>query len=111
MLAPRRRVILGTSAIGDHGEPGPGRTQEPAEPDALALAALAHPVHAVIPVAGAHQRQAMRPRLQARIERKCAVVEQTYLGLRYGGLKERVMLIGLQDRSLEEWYQLVEDAA
>jgi len=39
--------------------------QEKAQPDALAAALHAHPVHAVVPVAAAHQRQAMHPEAQA----------------------------------------------
>ena len=38
------------------------RVEQPAEPDALALAQFADAVHAVVPVAGADQRQAVRRR-------------------------------------------------
>ena len=40
--------------------------EEEAEPDAFALALRADQVHAVVPVAGAHQRQAVRAEAQAR---------------------------------------------
>ena len=37
------------------------RDKEPPVPDALALAVRAHLIHAVVPVAGAHERQSVRP--------------------------------------------------
>ena len=39
--------------------------QEEAQPDAFALALIAHQVHAVVPVAGADQRQAVLAEAQA----------------------------------------------
>jgi hypothetical protein len=50
------------------------RIEEPAEPDALALALFADAVHAVVPVAGAHQRQAVRPtaRLASSARAQCS---------------------------------------
>ena len=50
-----------------------GGVEEPAEPDTLAFAQVADAVHAVIPVAGAHQRQAMFSNVQAAIQRAHAV--------------------------------------
>ena len=50
--------------------------QKPAEPDALAAARGADPVHAVVPVAGAEQRQAVRADGQARIQRAHAMLIQ-----------------------------------
>ncbi len=49
--------------------------QEPAEPDAFALAALAYPVHAVIPVAGADQRQTVRSGGKTFVQREYAMGE------------------------------------
>ena len=62
--------------------------QQPAQPDALAPALLAHPVHAVVPVAAADQRQAVGADRQARVKRAGAMVVQA------GGL--------VRDRWLEE---------
>ena len=52
------------------------RVQEPAEPDALAAACDADAIHAVVPIAGAEQRQAVRADRQTRIERAHAMLEQ-----------------------------------
>ena len=62
--------------LGQGGEGGEGRVQEPGEPDALARAALAHAVHAVVPVAGADQRQAVAAQGQALVQRAGAMLEQ-----------------------------------
>ena len=48
------------AGLGKRGEGVDDGAEKPAQPDALALALLADPVHAVIPVAGAHQGQAVR---------------------------------------------------
>ena len=50
--------------------------EEEAEPDALAPSFAAHEVHAVVPIAGAHQRQAVLARRQAAVERAPAVLEE-----------------------------------
>ena len=51
--------------------------QEPAEPHALAAAVLADAVHAVVPVAGADQRQAMLAHLERALEAAAAVLEES----------------------------------
>ena len=62
--------------MGDAGELRERRVQEPAEPDALALALASDAVHAVVPVAGAHQRQAVAADGEAAVEGARAVLEE-----------------------------------
>ena len=50
------------------------REQEPAKPNTFSFSAFANPVHAVIPVAGAHERQAMGAMGQAAIKRAGAML-------------------------------------
>ena len=52
--------------------------QEPAQPHALAAAVLADAVHAVIPVAGADQRQAVRAHVERALESAPAMFEQAW---------------------------------
>ena len=63
--------------VGERREGGERGVQEPAEPDALALPQFADAVHAVVPVAGADQRQAVGAERQALIERAGAMLEQS----------------------------------
>ena len=61
------------------------RGQKPAEPDAFALSLRADFIHAVVPVAGADQRQPVTPSLQRPRDRAGAVlVERQLLGRRTG---------------------------
>ncbi len=89
--------------LGEHG------MEEPAEPDALATPLVADPVHPVVPVAGADQRQAVRTDGQAGLDRPGAVLEQ---GRRFSGEFRqvvRVVLAGTDRRALDERHRLVED--
>ena len=63
--------------------------QEEAQPDALALAAHPHQIHAVVPVAGAHQRQAVRAEAQAVRDRAHAVLVEAG---RRGGASGQVVV-------------------
>ena len=49
---------------------------EPAEPDALSFAVLAHAIHAVIPVTRAHERQTVNSNIKAAVKGACAMFEQ-----------------------------------
>ena len=51
--------------------------KEEAQPDAFAFAMLADQIHAVVPVAGAHQRQAVLADVQAVHDRAHAVLVQS----------------------------------
>ncbi len=83
--------------------------EQPAEPDALALAALADPVHAVVPVAGADQRQAMGAgQGEALVEAARAMLEQRRRLVGLVGLEEGVVLAGRERRAVEERHALVQ---
>ena len=81
---PRRPARLGAVAPGALGVAARSRqiganarrtvAEEEAEPDALAAALDAHAVHAVVPVAAADERQPVRARGQAAIDRADAVL-------------------------------------
>ena len=57
--APASRASVLAARLGDRRERGQDDVQEPAQPDALAAALVADPVHAVVPVARPDQRQAV----------------------------------------------------
>lgn len=68
-------LVLGCR--GQRGEQVDGAHQQPAEPDAFALPLGANPVHAVVPVAGADQRQTVfAGKLQALVDTQSAMFEQ-----------------------------------
>ena len=76
MCAPAARAVR-VALVGQRREQRDGARAEPAEPDAFALAAFADPVHAVVPVAAADQRQAVPAgQLQALVEAAGAMLEQ-----------------------------------
>src|SRR5215213_10455854 len=84
------------------GESSEGRVQEPTEPHALALAADADTVHAVIPVACAHQRQAVLAHCKAAIDRTRAMLVDRR-GLRGDRwLRVALLLIGIEQGLFEE---------
>ena len=90
-------------------KPGERGVQEPAEPDALALAAAPDAVHAVVPVARAHQRQAVRADREAASSARaqCSNSERRL------GRSLRLEVVvrpdpGTQRRSVEERHHLVE---
>src|SRR5262249_39401312 len=70
--APRRPRRVAAS-LGELCERLQHGDEEPAVPDALTLAVGAYPVHAIVPVARAHQRQAVRPQLVAVLQGADAV--------------------------------------
>ena len=94
---------------GDRDEGGERCVQEPAQPDALALARLADAIHAVVPVAGAHQRQAVRAGGEREVEAAGAVLEQRRRLVGLGRLEIEVVVGGLQGRAVDERHPLVED--
>ena len=83
--------------------------KEPAEPDALALAAGADQIQAVVPVSRADQRQAVAADRKALVEGPRAVFEQSGVLLGNGRLKVRLQLVGVQHRPLEKRNHFVEN--
>ena len=69
-------VSAAPRALGDGREAQQRGVQEPAEPNAFAAPRDADPIHAVVPIAGAEQRQAVRADCKTRIERAHAMLEQ-----------------------------------
>ena len=84
--------------------------QKPGQPDRLAASLMADPVHAVVPVAGAHQRQAVRAQRQAAVDGAGAVLVHAG-GLLAGlGCVIRVFSAFGNRRSVDECHVLVQHA-
>ena len=62
--------------LGQRGKARQDGQLEPGQPDAFTQPAFANPVHAVVPVAGAHQRQAVSAAVETDVDRPRAVLEQ-----------------------------------
>ncbi len=95
MRAPALRA-RGITRVRVHRELPDHRDEEPCHPHALALAVLADPIHAIVPVTGAEQRQAVRAHRQAGVDRPCAMLEQRARLLRRLRCEEIVGLVGTQ---------------
>jgi hypothetical protein len=85
--------------------------QEPAEPHALPPTAFSHPVHAVVPVTGADERQAvLAGELEALVEAAGANARKERRSLvREHRLEERIVLAGAEGRPVQERHDLVQD--
>ena len=94
--------------IGQRCEGGQRGVQKPRKPHALALAPLPHPVHAVIPVAGADQRQAMHAVRKAVVQRTRAVLEHGGGVIGHGRLEERVMFVRPQLLAFQKRHFLIQ---
>ena len=92
-FAARVRVAARFGEVRERVERG---VQQPAEPDALALAAFADPVHAVVPVAAADQRQPVGADRQAGVQGPGAMLVEAGGLVRDGRLEEALALAGLQ---------------
>src|SRR3989337_1157375 len=113
MLQPPFGARMLVAGFRQRRERGKRRMQEPAEPDALAPAPLADPVHAVVPVARADQRQAVLAAGETLIEPARAVLEERRALFREHGLEVGVVLARPERPALEERNGLVQhrDAA
>src|SRR5439155_11092819 len=100
--APLRGARLFTTSARQRRERAKRRVQEPAEPDALAFALLADPVHTVVPVARADQRQAVFADAEAPIEPAPAVLEEGRGLVRGHRLEVRIVFPGPQRLAFEE---------
>ena len=69
-------ALVLAAGVGQFGKARQQRELEPGQPDAFALAAFADPVHPVVPVARADQRQAVSAAVEADVDRPRAVLEQ-----------------------------------
>src|SRR5437870_1383162 len=100
--APGVGALVLAAQLGKASELPEGGVQEPAEPDALAHARLPDAVHAVVPVAGAHEGKPVAPDEQAAVERPSAVLEEGGPLARQAGLEVRLPLAGGEGGPLEE---------
>ena len=108
MRLPTIGASLLAPALGDRYERSEGHVQEPAQPDALAAAVVTDSVHAVVPIARPHQRQAVQPNGKAPIERRGTMLEQRGRVRRCLGLEVVVGLVRPQRGTLEVRHHLVE---
>src|SRR5579863_9987587 len=92
MNAPLFRALMFAARIRNLGKLPQNRVQKPAEPYAFAFTVLADAIHAVVPIAGAHQRQAVRTKTEAAIQGSRAMLEQRRASLRNARLKIRFFL-------------------
>ncbi len=76
--------------------------QQPTQPDALAQSSLADAVHAVVPVATAHQRQAVPADLEAVVQRPGTVFVEGRRLSRELRLEEVFSFVRLQHGAAEE---------
>jgi hypothetical protein len=85
------------------------RAKEERKPDTFPPAVDTHEIHPVVPVAGAHQRQSVRAEAQSVQDRAHAMLvkRRDFRGPR-GQVVVRV-LAGVQQPTLEEWNELIED--
>ena len=108
MRTPCRRAGGVAARIGQRRECAQRCVQQPAEPDALALPQLADPVHAVVPITCAHQRQSAIANFEAGIESARAMLEQGADLVGHRWQEEAVMLCGPQKLAFQERHHSVE---
>ena len=106
---PAARPVRLAARLGEAREVPEIRAEEPAEPDALALAAGADPIHPVVPVAASHQGQPVAAGREAAVERPRAVLEERRR--LSGNLRFEIAfrLFRLERRAREKRNRLVED--
>src|SRR6202034_1419259 len=77
---PSFGALVLAAGVGDRRENIQHMMQEPSEPDAFALAARADEIHAIVPVALAHEGKAVRPVGEAAIDGAGAMLEDRFGG-------------------------------
>src|ERR1700694_1454150 len=101
-LPPARRAGAFVACLRIGRECRYRREQKPGQPDAFAAALFTDAVHAIVPVAGTDQRQAVRAQREADIERTRAVLVQTGLTARDSWLETRFSLHILERGALDD---------
>ena len=96
-------------AVGEVRKSAQGRVQQPPQPDTLAAPAFADAVHTVVPIAAAHQWQAVHADRQTVVQGAGAVLVERGGFLRKGGLEEGVVLTRLQHLSGKEGDDFVQN--
>ena len=107
--APCRGSARFLARLGERNESRQRRVQEPAEPNAFAGPFFADAVHAVVPVAGPHQRKPMHAERQRGVESESAVLEHGRLLVGDGRIEEAVMLTRLERLAFQERDAFIED--
>ncbi len=105
---PARRALIVCTPACIRNECVDRRDEKPRKPRAFAATFFADAVHAVVPVAGADERQPACTQRQTDVDRTRAVFVQTCLLARDRRLKKCFVLAILQRFALDEIYLLVE---
>ena len=107
MLFPDRGAAGFTSGIGQGSKCVQRRIQQPAQPDALALARFTDAVHSIVPVAGSDQRQAMSTEGKALVECTGAVFKDSSYLIRDRRQKEAVVFTRSERLAFQERYHRI----
>ncbi len=99
--APFLCLLRAALRVGDAGKFRESPAQEPCEPDAFAFPLAADAVHAVVPVAGPHQRKAVSARGEASLDCVDAVLVERGALLARLRLEEGVVLVIAERRPLQ----------
>ena len=109
LVAIGRRSIVVAAGFDQGRKPLEHHGEEPAQPDAFALAVDADAVHAVVPIAAAHQRQAVCAEAKAVVDRPEAVAEQILRKRGDGGQLVALVFVRLQRQRMQVGDSFVED--
>src|ERR1051325_5811701 len=110
MLAVAPRALGVAAPLAERREGDEKGVEKEAEPDALAFAFSAHSIHAVVPVAGADQRQVLRPDDERAIDRAQAMLVHVCALPRGRRLQIRFVLSRLEQTGGEKFGLLVAHA-
>ena len=105
---PGLGTFMFTARIRNFGKLPKNRVQEPAEPNAFSLAMLADAIHAVVPVARAHQWQAVAADRETAVQRARAMFKQRRASLRNTRLEIGFVLALGQRIALQKRHDFVQ---
>ena len=111
MAAPFLRPLRFAARVGNFRKARHRRAMQPGQPDAFAMAVFANPVHAVVPIARSHQRQAVAAQRQAVVEGQRAMLVKAGEMIRHMRLEQAVMLAIAQPWAFEIGQALVPELA
>ena len=105
---PACRTLPFAAQVGDPRELPQVREEKPAQPDAFAPALVTDAVHAVVPIAGSDQGEAVAAHVEAPVQGPPAVFVQRRSLFRLRGLEVGLLLALLQGRPFEPRHLFVE---